>query len=214
MLKNLAIRTVTSSSWKASDERLAASLARFADVEADSAWQMLRALEASPDRELRAKLFENALEEMHHAEMFRTLAHQYAPYPPSTRDRRQEVFTEERGLPWFAAYHFVSENDVSEHFSAYADAAPRESDLRRTFLAIRGDEEEHRAVARAELSRLAGSEARAAALIRRVKAQRLYEAWKRLGARTANLLSSLLLNVVYVLTVPLLTWGARRHLRR
>jgi rubrerythrin len=215
MLKDLAIRTVTSSRWRGSNARLASSLERFADVEADSGWQMLRALDATSDPEFRTKLFNNAVEEMHHAELFRSVASELAPFPlPAARERRREIFTPKRGLPWFAAYHFTGENDVFHQFSAYADAAPPNSALRHTFLQIRGDEAQHRELAYRELCRLAASEAKAKALIRRVKGRRIFETWKRFGEHTVALFSSIILNVIYFIAGPLLASSARRHFQR
>ncbi len=212
MLKNLAIRTITPLSWRWSRRRLASSLHRFSLVEADSAWQMLDALDAVEDPVFRVKLFNNALEEVRHAELFGKLAASYSSLPlPLAGPPRKPLFNPKRGLAHFEAHHFIGEADVYAQFLAYAKSASS-GPLRETFLAIRGDEEHHRELAYAELRQLVGSERETRKLILRIRLVRLYEAWLRLGKNMARVWSATLLSLLYLVSGPVLGPLCRKRL--
>jgi len=212
MLRMLAIRIVTSISWRWSRQNLAKSLNRFSIVEADSAWQMLEALHAVPDISFRVKLFNNALEEVHHAELFRNLANSHSPFPlPGGGPERTPLFDPQRGLAEFEAYHFIGEFDVYRNFLAYAHSAPTSS-LRDTFLAIRGDEEEHQKLAYAELHRLVGSKWGTYRLIARLRLLRMYQAASRMGKSASGICSAGMLTICYLIAGPFLCKLCRNHL--
>jgi hypothetical protein len=211
-LRKIAVRSLTPLSWRASNDRLSRSLYRFSQVEADSAWQMLQALDATDDRDFKAELFNNALEEVHHASLFGKLAREFSSIPPTfAAPRREQIYDTEAGLPEFEAFHFVGETEVYEQFLSYAFAAHRDR-VRETFLAIRGDEEEHQKLAYRELTRLAGSERGARRLIRRVRLKRLYASWLRISEGIGNFTSSVLLNVLFFLVAPIFGPLCRRRL--
>lgn len=213
MLKRLAIRAITPLSWGLSRERLARSLQRFSQVEADSAWQMLEALDAVGDPLFRAKLFSNALEEVHHAAIFDKLAREYALHPlPFAAPRRQTIFDSKRGMHEFEAHHFIGEADVYEQFLSYARAASSDR-LRNAFLNIRGDEQEHQALAYSELRRMVGSRTATERLILRIRLKRLYQAWLRLGKKTAEAWLTMVLILVYLVMGPLFGPLCRKRLQ-
>jgi hypothetical protein len=214
MLRKLAIRALTRLSWGTSSKRLAAGMDRFAQVEADSAWQLLQAIEATPSVSLQARFFGNVLEEVEHAALFSRLARAHASAaPPLAAPPRRQIFDPAKGLAAFSAYLYVSEGEVYEQFFSYATAA-RDDGVRRTFLAIRGDEGDHEAHAWRELVELAQSEKRARKLARRARLSRIYDAWLRFGKRLGALPAFVLLSVIYFVAAPLLTWACRRLIRR
>jgi hypothetical protein len=213
MLKPIAIRAITGLSWRLSPGRIGTSLHRFSQVEDDSGWQMLRALDAVEDPEFQAKLFNNALEEMHHAALFKKIATEYSESPNTTpAPRRAAIFDPRRGLGEFEVYHFIGEADVYRQFLSYANAVPTES-LRQTFIEIRGDEEGHQELARAELRNLFGSERVVRSYIRRIRLKRMWEAWSRLGRATIDLWSTLILSTTYFVVGLLFCRLCRRHMR-
>lgn len=212
LLRRGIVRILTPMSWRASDERLAKSLNRFSQVEADSSWQMLQALDANTDREFKAELFNNALEEVHHAALFGKLAREFSNVPPSlSAPHRQQLFDPEAGMLEFEAFHFVGETEVYDQFYAYAKAAHRPT-VREMFLQIRGDEEEHQKLAYRELVKLSGSEKAAGKLIRRVRRRRLYEAWMRFSTALGDKMSGVLLSVLFFLAAPLFTPMCRKRI--
>jgi hypothetical protein len=203
MIKKLAIRSVTPLSWRHSPARLGSSLHRFSQVEADSAWQMLQALEASDDPSFQVKLFNNALEEVHHAALFAGLARDFSSSPlPLSAAHRKALYSRERGLTEFEAHHFVGEADVYRQFLSYAHAAQPER-VREMFLQIRGDEDEHQKLAYAELVRLTGSKWKTRQLILQVRLKRVYEAWLRMGRAMGDVVSSALLTTIYFAAAPI-----------
>lgn len=212
MIKRIAIRTITTLSWRISRRRLARSLQRFSQVEADSAWQLLRALEDTHDSTYRAKLFRNALEEVSHAELFYRLAREHSDFPPSlATPRRQPVYDLSNGVADFEAYLFLGEAGVYQQFLSYARAAP-ESNLRDTFLAIRRDEEGHQSAAYDELLELMANRAAAGRLIRRNRFKRFYQAWLRASEAIGDFIFWIILNIIYLIASPTLGWLCQRRI--
>jgi hypothetical protein len=210
-LRKILIRCVTPISWR-SRRRLARSLQRFAETEADSAWQMLQALNAIETVESKGKLFNNALEEVRHAEIFSNLARRYSDFPTARpTPQRLRLFDPAKGVTHFEAYHFVGEVEVFEQFLAYAQAAPH-ADVRETFLQIRGDEEEHQKLAYAELGALAGSEHEARKLIRAVVFSRCWNELVRFGEAVGHGVANMLFSLVYWLAAPFFFASCRRRL--
>ena len=197
-MKRFAISLVTPFTFR-SRRGLRRILNRFAETEADSAWQLIRALDAIDDDKLKAKLFHNAMEEMHHADLFRGLAARYADHPAPIRSpQRRRLFDEAPSLAAFEAYHYVGEVDVYNQFFSYAKSAPPGL-IRDTFLRIREDEDGHQDLAMAELSRLAGSDAKARALIRRVRLERAWESFTRISKAVGDAVSTALLSVIFLI---------------
>jgi hypothetical protein len=204
MLRKLAIHTVTAISWRSSRTRLAEALHRFSLVEADSAWQMLQALNDVEDPVFQAKLFRNAIEEAHHAERFRVLANRYAKVPLSSEGRaRQKLYDPSCGLAAFEASHFRGEAKVFADFLAYSRAVG-DDETKNMFLEIRGDEGEHQKLALAELVRLTGSPRAARMLLWRVRLKSGWDAWIRLAESIGDTLSSIVLGAIYFVAGPIL----------
>ena len=210
-LRKAVIRMLTPWSWRVPD-RLAESLNRFSQIEADSAWQMLQALESVEDPTFKGKLFTNALEEVHHAAIFAELARDFAKFPlPLDSKRREQAFDPSGGLVKFEAFHYVGEFDVYNQFLTYAHAAPSPR-VREAFLAIRGDEDEHQKLAYKELVRLTQSPQAARRLLRSVRFSRFRAACKRFSKALGDGISSLILSLLYLLVAPIVSFLCRRRL--
>jgi rubrerythrin len=211
-MKSSIIKIVTPLAFR-SDESASTLLRRFSIIEADSAWQLIQALRHIDDARLKARLFHNAKEEMEHAEIFSRLANSLAKTPPKAdAPVRRNLFKESGTLAAFEAYHHVGEADVFNQFEAYARAAP-EGPIRDAFLAIRADEAGHQEAARENLDEIAGSKANAEKLIKRVRYQRLRDAFERGGAVIGDFVSSLLLTVLYLFFGPFVFLSCRARLR-
>lgn len=212
-LRCLAVRLSIPISWRISRQRIAASLWRFSEVEADSAWQMLVALEKVDDPEFRAELFNNALEEVHHSYIFSRIARKYEDHLVCRpAEERRQLWDPKQGLVNFEAYHYVGEADVFRDFLAYADASPH-PDIRETFMAIRGDEEEHQKLAYAELVHQCGSVGAARRLILKVRLRRAWEGWVRASKKIGDFFSSVFLMAIYFSFGMLLAPACKAHLR-
>ncbi len=158
LLRKLAIRTMLPVSWAFSKTRVSRSLLRFAEVEADSAWQFLRAMEVLELPHQRAAMFHDALEEMEHAAGFHSLARAYAERPlPLCRDRREALLHTPEDLGEFLAYIYEGEREVYGEFEDYCLAIRRE-DIRAWLQHIREDEAGHQDTALATLVEVLGGE--------------------------------------------------------
>jgi carbamoyltransferase len=213
LLRRLAVRCFLPLSWRLSRRRVASSLERFSQVEADGAWQMLQALRGVDDPQFRVELFNNALEEVHHAALFARVARSYADTlaPYAHRERRQ-LFDPHAGLAAFEAVHFVGEVDVYDQFLTYAAASPYE-DIKATFLQIRGDEADHQRLAYDQLAKMLGSEETLRRMIRAVRRARAYEQWGRLLQGVGGAMSTTLSAALYGALGSLLFLPCRRRLR-
>jgi hypothetical protein len=212
-LRHAAVRLLIPLCWRLSRRRIAASLERFSQVEADSGWQMLQALEAVDDPHARAALFNNALEEVHHAAIFADLARSYADalIQPTTPARKR-LYDPNTGLIPFEAYHFVGEVDVYDQFLTYAKASPI-GEISDAFLRIRGDEAEHQKLAYEQLVAMVGSERRIRRLIQRVRLERTWDEWERFARVLGDVTCLAVLSVIYALFAPFVFLACRRRLR-
>jgi rubrerythrin len=178
---------------------MAALLYRFSLVEADSAWQMLQAMDEVDDPEYRAELFNNALEEIHHAYLFKNQANLYAKYPVSNDHySRKKILGDNKDLLSFKVQHYLGEKDVYEQFLTYSKATPKE-DVQELFMEIRGDEEEHQRKARIKLLEELGSENRLRQKISKVRLQGLYQSWIDFGKWMGDISSRIILSSLYLL---------------
>jgi hypothetical protein len=159
----------------------------------------------------RAELFEQALEEISHAEEFRAFYHLH------TGDRIRRLQEEKRVLfakneTWkLFAFCLIGENDAAHRFEKIA-ANHFSPTLDRLLRRILADEKGHQR--QAELL-LAGTGLTQAAIdreTRRVRLTRFREAWLRSGRQIADLVSSILLTVVYFLFSGPFAFVARRRL--
>lgn len=214
LFRRAAIRVLLPPLWRPSPDRMADRLASFAAIEADSAWQFLHALDAVADPERRVDLFNNALEEVHHAALFERAARAYATRPPAVApDERVPIYDPAQGLLPFLAYAYVGEKDVLDQFEAY-HAAVGPGAAREAFQSAMGDEADHVELAMALLRELFGSEAAIRAQVRRIRRRRAWESWLRFSKRLGEFSTGLLLSVVYFAFGPLGVLSARGRMNR
>lgn len=200
----LLVRTLVPSRWSGHPDRVAATLKRFGDVESDSAWQYLQALEVCSDPAVRRMLFENVLEEFKHADYFYGAAHALATERLRSPEQRRTLLTERPDdLPRFLAYAHVSEEAIHGQFDSYARAC-RLPAVAKVFRDISEDEASHGCETQACLRRLVGSDRAAARAVRRARGRRLYEAWMRSAARLGDVTFYPLLGLVFFIFGPLL----------
>jgi rubrerythrin len=199
--------------WRLSATRVGSTMAQFAETEADSAWQYLMALQASDNADLRKILFKNFLEELDHADRFRTLANRFpGSLHRGTMERRVLVVTEEDVLA-FLAYAHLSELHVAGRFEAYATAS-LEPEIAQVFREIVEEEGEHHTQTWHELIRLAGSEAKAKRFVQRAKRQKLKETWIRFGHKIGDTTNQTLLALLYLIFAPLFAQLCQRRMVR
>jgi rubrerythrin len=208
----LVVRLVAPLVWR-SEARTARKLEGFAATEAGSALDMLKAAELTDDPLLRKLFFRHAMDEARHAQLFRQAARLIDP-DPNTRASdyhlihatRQNLF-ESRSLVDFLAFVHLAERSGETQFRALARhfTAQRDGQLASLFERIAEDERFHvgysGGLLRREARRGRARQVRRALL--RVRVTRAWEAWRRAGRVIGDLLSRLVLSLVYLVALPL-----------
>ena len=196
-LRKTAIRIFLPLWWRTSSARTAKKLQEFSAIEADSAWQFLRALPAMKDLEDRVGLFNNALEEMHHAALFDRASRDYANLPVARPSlSREPIYQPALGLPRFLAYVYVGEDDVFQQFTAYRDAAGPGA-ARRAFEQAMADEEDHAELAMQMLETQFDSRKRIDQEVSRIRRHRAWQTWLRFSKSLGELSASVMLSTLY-----------------
>lgn len=203
-VKRAAIRALLPLAWSGRPDRICTALNKFADVEADSAWQFLRAFQFVDDVQYRSELFGNALEEVDHSERFRKMASRFSTsFVRKSEARRLQIYDTKVGTTAFMAFHFVGENDVFNDFSTYAAACP-DTMVAQLFRDIQGDEEEHKELAWRHLVVAAGSTSGAIWSIFLVRMRRTSQAIERGFNTICSFLFDFILIVLISFPVSLL----------
>jgi rubrerythrin len=203
-LRGLLVRTVMPFRWKRDHHHAAQALKRFGDVEADSAWQYLRALRMTDDVELRRMLFENVIEELKHSDLFYGAAHSLAARRIRSIDQaRTPLIGDQKGMAGFLAFAHVSEKAIHGQFDSYA-ASCSLPEVAQVFCAISADEAGHESEARAHLERVAGTASVARRAIWAAHAKRGYESWMRLVEPIGGIVFLVLFGILFLLLGPLM----------
>jgi hypothetical protein len=181
------VRLLVPARWGSDAGHVARTLKRFGDVEADSAWQYLCALDHCSDTGVRRTLFENVLEEFKHADAFYGAAHSLATHRLHGDNQRRTCLTARpTDLPRFLAYAHVCEEAIHGQFDSYASAC-RLPAVSQVFRDISADEATHGSETLLHLERLAGSPGAARRALIVARLQRFYEAWMRFAARLGDI---------------------------
>ena len=197
--RRLAIRMALPFSWRLFPGRRGAVLQRFSVTEADSAWHFLHALSHVDQPAIRARLFNNALEEVHHAALFAEAAQSHAQATIHLPvEERVAIYDRRKGLQHFYAFVYVGEKDVYDQFDAYAAAIAAES-VKSIFSHLKEDEDGHMQFAEQRLAALGAKQGAALRQVRSIRRRRLLESWVRGWRRVSDLATTLLLGALYFL---------------
>ena len=197
--------------------RTAAKMAGFSHTEEGSAYDMLAAVEETPRREMRAKYFRHALDELKHARLFR----QRASALSSGRKSRAQAMLEDSsfirshgindadslftklGELEFLAFVWIAEKRGAQQFDVYADLMKGDKNSREMFAEIADDERFHIAYSRAELDRYqsGGLSQEVEEAVSRVRRRRFLEAWLRFSVVLGDFMSKLWLGLLYILVI-------------
>ena len=197
--RRLAIRIALPFSWRLFPGRRGEVLQRFSVTEADSAWHFLHALSHVDQPAIRARLFNNALEEVHHAGLFAEAAHEQAQAPLHIPvEERVAIYDPQKGLQHFYAFVYVGEKDVYDQFDAYAAAVGAES-VKSIFSHLKEDEDGHMQFAEQRLAALGTKQGVVLRQVRSIRRRRFLESWVRGWRRVCDLTTTLLLSALYFL---------------
>lgn len=177
MIRRWIAQRLTPLVWRLFPARQAAAMREYSLIEKDSGCQILDALPLVKDDAVRAKLFQQVLEEFHHADLFESACREVSDAPVGTpvitRDPLLPEDADAGALLDLVAYVHVGEAAVDQDFHAYADA-PLAPPIARAFALARADERHHVGDSRRMLEPLGDARAVSRALLR----ARLLRGWR------------------------------------
>jgi len=172
-------------------------LRQFSEIEADSSWQYLNALDFTNDNELKRVLFKNVLEERNHAEIFDALAHNIAiSRTPLLTRRRKLMIKNQSELNKFLAYVHCSEKNVHDKFLKYSQTCP-DTNISNAFKLISDDEKDHESEILFHLQKLTGCPKKSNKIVILAKLKQSYEAWMRFSEKFGTIIFTFLLSVIF-----------------
>lgn len=197
--------------------KVPSKLAGFSHTEFGSALDMLAAVLETPRREMRARYFRHALDELKHAAMFRRRSLAYA----GERVKRTQAmlddsnFIREHGINdadslfskssevEFLAFVWIAERRAAQQFDVYADLLKNDEDTQDMFAEIAKDERFHISYSRYELDRYEakGKTDEVKEAVGRIRRRRFLEAWLRFSVVLGDFMSNLWLGILYVLVI-------------
>jgi rubrerythrin len=199
-------------------------LLAFAEVEADGGRDILRASEVTPDPLLRRLYLAHAIDELHHADLFRqrgaallqARSPRSTPLSPSwlpsgdhgIDDLRVEEEPDERLL----AFLHVAEKAAAGRFTIYRDVVQDDPSTRAVFDEILRDEVFHMNYTYTQLARVSPRLYRRR--VWRARASRLWNRYLRVAAALAGLFGTLILWIQYFVLLPPFAWLAKRAASR
>ena len=209
--------------WGNFDRRVRKLLA-FAEVEGDGGRDILRAAEVTSDPLLRRLYLAHAIDELHHADLFRERStallqarsarvktlFNATPLPGGhgLDDLRIEGEPDHRLL----AFLHVAEKAAASRFTIYREVVDDDPSTRAVFEEILRDEVFHMNYTYTQLARVSPRSYR-----RQVwwaRASRLWKRYLRVAAALAGLLGALMLSIQYFVLLPPFAWFAKRAARR
>jgi rubrerythrin len=208
----------------ADSHRSAHKLLRFAETEADGGRDIARAAELTGDALLRRLYLRHAMDELRHADMFRTRGRAMLASLP-----RQDAGAEanwlapgERGLDdlhvegekddTLLAFLHLSERAAAMRFAVYRAVLSHDPDTREVFESILRDEAFHMNYTRKQLERV--SPRRHGWRLGVARLHRLWKVYLRFAAAFASVMGAVILAVQYFVVLPLFALAAKRSARR
>lgn len=181
------------------EDRTASVLREFSDIEADSSWQYLHAMQFTEDDELKRMLLLNALEERNHADIFLRLHQQIRQHQISLPHKaRKPLIEAPEQLPAFLAYVHYGEASVHKNFVKYANSCSDQR-IAQAFKKISEDEEGHESNIYDYLTKICGDQKRADKQVNKARWKYRMEAWMRHSQKLGDFMFNLLLSLVYLI---------------
>ncbi len=179
------------------DNQSALILKQYSEIEADSAWQYLQAIDYTSDKAIKQTLFKNVLEERNHADIFARLSELIATEKVSLiAKKRKQLISQPEELSDFLAYVHYGEAHVHQKFLNYANTC-RDERISKAFRKISDDEEDHEAEIFSHLIEVVGSEKEAIKKVKKAKFKQFFEAWTRQSEKIGNVIFGTLLSIVF-----------------
>lgn len=216
MVRRWLARHLTPLVWKLAPRRRARAMREYSLIEKDSGCQILDALGLVADPKTRAELFQQVLEEFHHADLFENACRELADAPVGTpvvtRDSLLAPGAGPEALLDLVAYVHVGEAAVDEDFGEYA-GAPIDREIARAFARARADERQHVADSYRLLGRFDGGKpGRARWALFKARALRAWRTYVRAMRAIGEVPLAAVLTALYAAAGPLMRGSSRRRL--
>lgn len=204
--------------------RRAHKLLRFAETEADGGRDIARAAELTGDGLLRRLYLRHAMDELRHAEMFRTRGRTMLAALPLQRAGAEANWLApgERGLDdlhvdserddTLLAFLHLSERAAAMRFAVYRDVLSGDPETRAVFESILRDEAFHMNYTRRQLERV--SPRRHGLRLWTARLHRVWKVYLRFAAAFASVMGAIILAVQYFVVLPVFALAAKRAGRR
>ena len=209
--------------WGDFDRRVRKLIA-FGEVEGDGGRDILRAAELTPDPLLRRLYLAHAIDELHHADLFR----QRSAALLRTRSARVSSLFNATPLPGghglddltiegepdhrLLAFLHIAEKAAAGRFAIYREVVDDDPATRAIFEEILRDEVFHMNYTYTQLARISPASYRRH--VWRARASRLWKRYLRLAAVVAGVFGTAILTIQYFILLPPFAWMARRAERR
>ena len=209
--------------WGDFDRRVRKLIA-FGEVEGDGGRDILRAAELTPDPLLRRLYLAHAIDELHHADLFR----QRSAALLRTRSARFSGLFNATPLPGghglddltiegepdhrLLAFLHIAEKAAAGRFAIYREVVDDDPPTRAIFEEILRDEVFHMNYTYTQLARISPAAYRRH--VWRARASRLWKRYLRLAAVIAGVFGTAMLTMQYFILLPPFAWMARRAERR
>jgi hypothetical protein len=210
--------------WGDFDRRVRKLLA-FAEVEADGGRDILRASEVTPDPLLRRLYLAHAIDELHHADLFRERgaallqsqsgrgkAPSTASWIPWGDHGIDDLRVEDEPDEALLAFLHVAEKAAAGRFTIYRDIVDDDPSTRAVFEEILHDEVFHMNYTYTQLARVSPQTYRRR--VWRARASRFWKRYLRLAAAIAGVIGTFILSVQYFILLPPFVWFAKRAAKR
>jgi hypothetical protein len=209
--------------WGDFDRRVRKLIA-FAQVEGDGGRDILRAAEVTPDPLLRRLYLEHAIDELHHADLFRERGAALL----KLRSTRSSARFNTSPLPGghglddlsiegepdyrLLAFLHVAEKAAAGRFAIYRDVVDDDPSTRAIFEQILRDEVFHMNYTYTQLARVLPTSYRRQ--VWQARASRLWKRYLRVAAAVAGVMGAAVLTVIYFVVLGPFAWVAKRAERR
>ena len=209
--------------WGDFDRRVRKLIA-FAEVEGDGGRDILRAAEVTPDPLLRRLYLAHAIDELHHADLFR----QRSAALLQTRPARVKTLFSATPLPGghglddlqidgepdyrLLAFLHVAEKAAAGRFAIYREVVDDDPSTRAVFDEILRDEVFHMNYTYTQLARISPRTYRRQ--VWRARASRLWKRYLRVAAAIAGIFGTAVLTIQYFILLPPFAWFAKRAAKR
>ena len=183
--------------WKLFPMKKLETLRLFEATEDDSAWQLLYGMKLVDSPSEKAEFFLQAIEEAHHAELFRQLFAQESTMQFKKLQTEKNLLYSKKCDSWkMPIYCLVGEKAAVTRFQNIIDVS-RDEVINRTLKKIVADEVGHIHKAK-ELIEVDGKDTKEVHReIKKIIRKRFYEAWLRSGRQITGTLITIILFTIY-----------------